>query len=608
MDFGVKELRTFKNFHMSQRKNAEKPGSVASGRSGTAKNSENQAVTPPRSKNEETPQRHHAKGDSARSRSSPSATGHEEAQEIEVKVFLRSRPLLESEERANFDIRDNMVIARPVTKRESEKHFAERTYTFTSVFNDDAPQQVIFDEVAVPLLKKFVKGIDVLLFAYGATSAGKTFTVKGTDEEPGLLPRMVESLLTKPPPKNIERGLLVSCVEVYNERVHDLLGDPNKPLRLGRDPFGYTSVKGLNEIELAKVSDLHDVLSTIEQVRKSTSTSLNSSSSRSHCIFMLKLVTIPLDPHTGQRTSDFSQIKCTRLSIVDLAGSERVSTTEDVNSKTISEACNINKSMLVLGKCIREIRRANAGVSAQIPFRESKLTELFRDFFESGKGRNVSCAIIINISPAVKQFDDTLFSLQFAAEAVECHVRDKDCDDDVCEETEESVEEAATVDMRTLQLAELRIREDIQAEMSERLRRIQSEYQEQLEQIRLQSQQPYTSKLQQALALKMQSEAQNRELEEMQAERDRERQRAQELKVKFDALKKQLDDSKAQLDEVVSKNASLEGNIQKMMEATKLLHQKQMGTQRGLEDRINKIDVAYRSRVEQLESQIAALK
>ena len=596
---------------MSQRKNMEKtvPGAGAGGKCGTPRKGDSYQGEPLRGvENQGTPQRHHARSDPQETKAGKAV---EEITDPEVKVFLRIRPLLDSEEMADFDIQDNVVVARPLTKGESEKHFAERSYTFTSVFNEETPQERIFEDVAVPLLKRFVNGIDALLFAYGATSAGKTFTVKGTDEEPGLLPRMVESLLTQPPPKNIERGLLVSCAEVYNERIHDLLGDPEKSLRLGRDAFGYTAVKGINEIELRKVSDLYQVLNTIDQVRKSGSTSYNTNSSRSHCIFMLKLVTIPLDPHTGQRTSDFSQIKCTRLSIVDLAGSERVSTTEEIDSKTISEACNINKSMLVLGKCIREIRKVNTGMNSQIPFRESKLTELFRDFFECGKGRSASCSIIINISPAVKQFDDTLFSLQFAAEAVECHVRDKDvdeCCEETCEESEASAEIPKCADKRALQLAELRIREDIQAEMAERLRRIQSEYQEQLEQIRMQSQQPYTSKLQQALAIRMQTEAKNKELEECQMERDRERQHAQELKAKFDELKKQLDDSKAQLQEVMSKNAMLQGNVQKMIEATKALHQKQLENQAELEGNITKIDTVYKARVEALQKQIAALK
>ena len=528
--------------------------------------------------------------------------------EPEVKVFLRIRPLASSEQRADFEIQENVVLARPITKGDSDRHFAERSYTFTKVFDEGASQEEIFEEVAMPLLKRFVRGIDALLFAYGATSAGKTFTVKGTDGDPGLLPRMVKSLLTQTPPKNTERGLLVSCVEVYNERIHDLLGDPDKPLRLGKDAFGYTTVKGLSEIELKSLNDLNQAMKTIDQVRRSSSTSYNANSSRSHCIFMLKLVTIPLDPSTGQRTSDFSQIRCTRLSIVDLAGSERVSTTEAISSKTISEACNINKSMLVLGKCIREIRKVNSGLTSQIPFRESKLTEMFRDFFEPGKGRSTSCAIIINISPGVQQFDDTLFSLQFAAEAVECHVRDKD---DECEETpsdEGQEEETKYVDQKSLEQAEARIREEIQAEMSERLRRIQSEYQEQLEQIRLQSQQPYTSKLQQALAIRMQTESKNRELEECQLERDKERQKAQELRGKLETLGKQLDDAKAKLEEVTSKNAALESSIQKMIEATRTLHKKQLDSQAELEDKAAKIDEAYRKRVEALEKQIAMLK
>jgi hypothetical protein len=151
----------------------------------------------------------------------------------------------------------------------------------------------------------------------------------------------------------------------------------------------------------------------------------------------------------------------------------------------------------------------NKGEAAQVPFRESKLTEMFRDFFEPGGGPPTMAAIIVNISPSTAQFDDTLFSLQFAAEAVECNVRTgEDSDEDFPIQSIDfaSDDDGEEGEQFSLQQAEARIRQEVREEMTHRVRKLQSDMQLQVEQIRAQSSQPYTSKLQQALAQRMQRE------------------------------------------------------------------------------------------------------
>ena len=108
--------------------------------------------------------------------------------ETEIKVFLRVRPLSDNEEHADFDLNGSVVTARPTQK--SANHYSERTFTFTDVFNEEADQKEVFGKVAMPLLRRVMHGFDGLLFAYGATSAGKTFTIRGTKDSPGLLPKM----------------------------------------------------------------------------------------------------------------------------------------------------------------------------------------------------------------------------------------------------------------------------------------------------------------------------------------------------------------------------------------------------------------------------------
>ncbi|OHS96090.1 hypothetical protein TRFO_37796 [Tritrichomonas foetus] len=268
--------------------------------------------------------------------------------------------------------------------------------------------------------------------------------------------------------------------------------------------------------------------------------------------------------------------------------------------------------MLVLGRCIREIRKVNKGGQSQIPFRESKLTELFRDFFEPSTRQTVT-AIIVNISPSTNQFDDTLFSLQFAAEAVECNVKnvDEDSDEEMPIKSidfDGTDDEENEFDARIFAATEAKIRQAVHEEMADRLRKIQDDYQMQIEQIRTQSAQPYTSKLQQALAQRMQRESKSRELEECKRELQREQQRSAELEKQLLESQQIIEDLRAKYEESEKKKSNLEGNIQKMIEATKALHERHLALQSELEDRTSQIKAHYEKRVKELEDEIARLK
>jgi hypothetical protein len=516
-----------------------------------------------------------------------------------IPVYLRIRPLLGDEDHATFEINENTIVARPPS-RSQMKHFAERSFTFTHILGEESTQSDVFEQVAMPLLRRFMHGVDALLFAYGATSAGKTHTVSGSATDPGLIPRTLCILLQTPAPPHQERRLLCSCVEVYNERLIDLFGESKQLLRIGRDGCGLTTVKGLTEFEIGSEEDIAKTLKDLESARRQCSARFNAISSRSHCVFMLKFVTIPLDARTGLRTTDASQIRCSRMSIVDLAGSERVSPS-DTSSQVATDARNINKSMLVLGRCIREIRKAAAGEAAQVPFRESKLTEMFRDFFEPGGPRTMA-AIMVNISPSTAQFDDTLFSLQFAAEAIECTVRG-DSDEDF---------EIATIDLDDdIEVAhaqrEAKIRQEVYAEMMERFRQMQENYRIQIEQARAQSDPTYTSRLQQVLAAKVERETRSHELEECIRERDRERARANELEKKVEELMGEMAETKAQLEKTLAEKAGMEANMKKMIEATKTLHEKYLQARVEIQQKSAEKEEYWKKRVAFLEGELERL-
>lgn len=335
--------------------------------------------------------------------------------ESNFKVFLRIRPLLPNEEHADFEVVGKEVIARPPPKAKGLGSYAERKFKFDEIFTSEASQQEIYEKVAIPLLNKCLQGKNCLLFAYGATSAGKTFTLQGDEPNPGLIPKIVITLLSSNP-EGYAIGILISCVEIYNEKYIDLFGDPTK---------SYKSLQDLNAIEneCKTIDDLKAILNSIQKARKQAGTKNNPNSSRSHCLFMVKIIKIPIIK--GVRTNDITKMNQSKLYLVDLAGVEKVSTTE-LNSKIDGEAKNINSSMHVLGRCVKKLRELNKGKNVPIPFRESALTFLLKEFFTNSR----DTAIIINISPSTKQFNETLFSLEFALDAIECNVKCKGDDKD----------------------------------------------------------------------------------------------------------------------------------------------------------------------------------
>lgn len=545
--------------------------------------------------------------------------------ESDVKVYLRVRPSLPGEQQADLTIEGNTVIAKVQQKEKTSKHHAERSYTFTNIFKQDAEQEDIFQEIAMPLLKKFIRGYDALLFAYGATSAGKTFTVRGTEQNPGLIPKMVRTLLAVEQPADAERGLFVSCVEVYNERIHDLLGDTKQPMRISKDGFGFTVIKGAKEIEIKKPEDLNNILSTVDKAKSVCATTYNSQSSRSHCVFMLKLISIPINPNTKERINDLSKISACRLSIVDLAGSERVDP-QDKNQKVVNEAISINSSMFTLGQCIRMIRQTKMGAKGlKIPYRQSKITELFKDFFDPVTSRKTYCSIIINISPSTKQFNDTLFALQFAAEAVECRVASDDFGEeeepedllvnralqfsDTPENENENTENNENdEEIELLKLKEAKIRQEIHSEFQDRYKKISKEFEANITQLKASSAQTYPCKLQAMLAQKAQADAYKRSLIEAKSEMERLQIKSDELDKKIEAVETKLKELMEKCKEEGMKNrtvtdelASMEQTNTKLEGALEQIHQKLLMTQAQCRKEYEEEMAEFQRRLEEIQ-------
>lgn len=326
-----------------------------------------------------------------------------------LKIFLRVRPLNEKESDSCIDVDENKIILCPPNARSQTK-----VYDFQKVFDQTATQETVFNESFLELLPALKEGRDMLCFAYGVTGAGKTFTIEGTQEDPGILIRALRSILgAMSTTLKMYTKLTVSCFEIFNEKLYDLLALPTTPtkqkktvkqepknqLTLGRLPDGRTSVEGASEWTISNESQITDLLLRANSERHKAETAFNHNSSRSHVVFRILLHKDNAQPVI--------------VSIVDLAGCER---TKLIGDERLRESCNINKSMLVLGKCIRSL----ATKQAQVPYRESLITRLFKDFFEC-PGKCAVAAVIVNVTPAVEQFEDTSFSLAFAVDASECY-------------------------------------------------------------------------------------------------------------------------------------------------------------------------------------------
>jgi len=252
-----------------------------------------------------------------------------------------------------------------------------------------------------PMVMHTLDGGNVAIIAYGQTGSGKTHTMLGTDENPGVNRRAVKALLeTCNATEGKTYALSVSLVEIYIDRVSDLLSDVPVEKQKSRAIVTHpvtkaTTVSNLTERPVASVEDVVSALADGERVRKVADTSMNSSSSRSHLIVVVKVTS----------TDDMSgRTRTGKLTLVDLAGSERCYKS-GVNGTHLTEANAINKSLASLGQVFQSIRSK----AKHVPYRNSKLTHLLQD---SLGGRGLAC-LFVTLSPSKDNVQETLGTLAF---------------------------------------------------------------------------------------------------------------------------------------------------------------------------------------------------
>lgn len=267
-------------------------------------------------------------------------------------------------------------------------------------------QEDVFDFSIKSTVDDILNGYNGTVFAYGQTGAGKSYTMMGTDiddmEGRGVIPRIVEQIFASilASPGTIEYTVRVSYMEIYMEKIRDLLAPQNDNLPVHEEKNRGVYVKGLLEIYVSSVAEVYEVMRRGGSSRAVSATNMNAESSRSHSIFVITIT---------QKNVETGSAKSGQLFLVDLAGSEKVGKT-GATGQTLEEAKKINKSLSALGMVINNL---TDGKSQHIPYRDSKLTRILQESL----GGNSRTTLIINCSPSSYNDSETLSTLKFGMRA-----------------------------------------------------------------------------------------------------------------------------------------------------------------------------------------------
>lgn len=288
------------------------------------------------------------------------------------------------------------------------KKVKDQVFAFDRIFDENTSQTEVYEATTKNLLDSVLDGYNATVFAYGATGCGKTHTITGTSQMPGIIFLTMQELFEKINERSDEKHteLTLSYLEIYNETIRDLLvpGGSKQGLMLREDSHQAVSVSGLTSHHPKDVQEVMDMIVRGNEYRTVSPTEANATSSRSHAVLQINVAqkdrnAAVNEPHT-----------MATLSIIDLAGSERASATKNRGERLL-EGANINKSLLALGSCINALcdpRKKN-----HVPYRNSKLTRLLK----FSLGGNCKTVMIVCVSPSSAHFDETQNTLRYANRA-----------------------------------------------------------------------------------------------------------------------------------------------------------------------------------------------
>ncbi|XP_042347041.1 kinesin-like protein KIF1B isoform X11 [Plectropomus leopardus] len=347
-----------------------------------------------------------------------------------VKVAVRVRPFnsreMSKESKCIIQMQGNTTtILNPKAPKEPAKTFSF-DYSYWSHTTPEDPsfasQNLVYNDIGKEMLAHAFEGYNVCIFAYGQTGAGKSYTMMGKQEEgqEGIIPMLCEDLFEKinedSNKDELSYSVEVSYMEIYCERVRDLLNPKNKGnLRVREHPLLGPYVEDLSKLAVTSYTDIADLMDAGNKARTVAATNMNETSSRSHAVFTIVFTQKKHDSET-----DLSTEKVSKISLVDLAGSERADSTGAKGTR-LKEGANINKSLTTLGKVISALAEVSKKKKKTdfIPYRDSVLTWLLRE----NLGGNSRTAMVAALSPADINYDETLSTLRYAdrAKNIKCN-------------------------------------------------------------------------------------------------------------------------------------------------------------------------------------------
>ncbi|XP_066931850.1 kinesin-like protein KIF16B [Clytia hemisphaerica] len=355
-----------------------------------------------------------------------------------VKVAVRVRPLnkreinmnskciiqMEGKRTSILNLKSNTGTYRSNETEEVERDRVKDFFFDYSYWSMDpnsskfASQAQVYSDLGNDVVNSAKEGYNACIFAYGQTGSGKTHTMMGQQGNEGLIPRICENLFQQMHEKEndgISFRAEVSYLEIYNERVRDLLrahqpksGQPSHTLKVREHPQGGPYVQGLTKHMVTDYNAIEAIMKQGNELRTTASTNMNDTSSRSHAIFTVNFT-------QAKFMHDMPSETTSKINLVDLAGSERADSTGATGVR-LKEGANINKSLVTLGSVISSLAEASTNTKKKnvfIPYRDSVLTWLLKDSL----GGNSKTIMIAAISPADVNYAETLSTLRYANRA-----------------------------------------------------------------------------------------------------------------------------------------------------------------------------------------------
>jgi len=330
------------------------------------------------------------------------AAEDEDPREESIKVCCRLRPQNDQERLNNGKVCVEVAEGGTTIVLPNSDH----TFVFDRVFSMDAAQKEVYDYAAKPIIHSVLRGFNGTVFAYGQTASGKTHTMEGPDFDDkvsqGVLPRMVWSIFDGiyHSDDHIEFLVKVSIVEIYNERIRDLLDPKKDNLKVHEDKARGVFIGDVTELYVGNEEEIFNAMKAGHYNRAMAVTNMNEHSSRSHLVFMLTI---------EQKNLHDRSVKVGKLHLVDLAGSEKVAKS-GASGERLDEAKNINRSLSALGNVINALTDKK---SSHVPYPDSKLTRVLQESL----GCNSKTSLIITCSPSNFNEQETVSTCRFGQRA-----------------------------------------------------------------------------------------------------------------------------------------------------------------------------------------------